>query len=109
MARVVGLLNPDQCGSLAGLSTLDACTTVTHATIIPHFAKRKLSTLFLDIEVGFDKLNPQQHSPMVQSRGVNPYLVSWTRSFLTGRSSRLLFQGSPKVIPRLPLGPPRAP
>jgi len=29
---------------------------------------------------------------------VNPYLVAWTRSFLTCRSCRLLFQGSPKVF-----------
>ena len=44
---------------------------------------------------------------MLSAKGVNPYLVSWTRSFLTGRSCRLLFQGSPKAFSPVSLGTPQ--
>ena len=30
LARTVGLLHPNQCGSLPGLSTADACATLIH-------------------------------------------------------------------------------
>jgi len=48
-------------------------------------AGRKVSTLFLDIKGGFDNVNPTILYGMLKAKAVNPYLVSWTRSFLTGR------------------------
>jgi len=60
--------------------------------------KRKVSTLFLDIKGGLDNMNPSPHCRMVNAKGVNPYLASWTLFFLTGRSCRLFFQGSPKIF-----------
>ena len=50
VARVLGLLNPHQCGSLAGLSASDATTTLTHEVKTLQMAQRKVSTLFLDIK-----------------------------------------------------------
>jgi len=35
---------------------------------------------------------------MLKAKGVNPYLVSWTRSFLSARPCRLIYQGSPKIF-----------
>jgi len=43
---------------------------------------------------------------MFSAKGVSLYLVSWTHSFLTGRSRRLLFQGSPKVFALVLVGTP---
>jgi len=70
-------------------------------------AQRKVSTLFLDIKGGFDNVNPATLCHMLRAKGVNPYLVSWTRSFLSGRSCRLLYQGSPKIFAPVSVGTPQ--
>ena len=98
VARGSGLLNPHQCGSLAGLSASDATSTLTHEVRTLQMAGRKVSTLVLHIKGGFDNVNPSTLCNMHKSKGVCPYLVSWIRSFLTGRSCRLLYQGSPMVF-----------
>jgi len=108
MACVTGLLNHHQCGSLAALSVADACTTLTHEIGTLQMEKRKVSTLFLDIKGGFDNVNPSSLCGMLSAKGVNPYLVSSTCSFLTGRSCHLLFQGSPKVFVPVSVGTPQA-
>jgi len=107
VARVAGLLNPHQCGSLAGLSASDATTTLTHEIRTLQMAGRKVSTLFLDIKGGFDNVNVSTLCNMLKAKGVNPYLVSWTRSFLTGRLCRLLYQGSPKIFAPVSVGSPQ--
>jgi len=107
VARATGLLNPHQCGSLAGLSASDAVTTLTHEVKTLQMAGRKVSTLFLDIKGGFDNVNPSTLCGMLRAKGVNPYLVSWTKSFLSGRSCRLLYQGSPKVFAPVSVGTPQ--
>jgi len=107
VARVAGLLNSHQCGSLAGLSTSDATTTLTHEVRTLQMAGRKVSTLFLDIKGGFDNVNPSTLCGMLRAKAVNPYLVSWTRSCLTGRMCRLQYQGSPKVFAPVAVGTPQ--
>ena len=107
VACVAGLLNPHRCGSLAGLSALDAASTLTHEIRTLQMAGRKVSTLFLDIKGGFDNVNPSTLCNMLKAKGVNPYLVSWTRSFLTGRLCQLLYQGSPKIFARVSVGTPQ--
>jgi len=107
VAGVAGLLNPHQCGSLAGLLVSDATTTLTHEIRTLQMAGRKVSTLFLDIKGGFDNVNPSTLCNMLKSKGVNPYLVSSTRSFLTGRTCRLLYQGSPKICAPVSVGTPQ--
>ena len=98
MALVTGLLNTHQCVSLASPYAPDATTTLTHKVRTLQMAGQKVSTLFLDIKEGFDNLNPNVLCGMLKAKGLNPYLVSWTRSFLTGRSCRLLYQGSPRMF-----------
>ena len=107
VARATGLLNPHQCGSLAGLSASDAVTTLTHKVKTFQMAGRKVSTLFLDLKGGFDNVNPCTLCGMLRAKGVNPYLVWWTRSFLSGRSCRLLYQGSPRVFAPVSVGTPQ--
>jgi len=70
-------------------------------------AGKKVSTLFLDIKGGFDNVNSSTLCSMLKAKAVNPYLVSWTRSFLTGRTCRLRYQGSPKVFAPAAVGIPQ--
>ena len=70
-------------------------------------AGRKVSRLFLDIKGGFDNVDPATLCGMVRAKGVNPYLVSWTKSFLSGRTCRLLYQGSPTVFAPVAVGTPQ--
>ena len=107
MARVAGLLDPHQCGSLAGLSASDAAITLTHEIRTVQMAGRKVSSLFLDIKGGFDNVNPSTLCSMLKEKSVSPYLVSWTRSYLTGRTCRLRYQGSPKVLAPVAVGTPQ--
>jgi len=76
MARMVRLLNCHQCSSLACLSTSDGSTTLIYNIKTLQMAKRKVSTLFLNIKGGLDNINPQLLYGMLTSRSVNPYLVS---------------------------------
>jgi len=107
VARACGLLDQHQCGSLAGLSASDATTTLTHEVRTLQMAQRKVSTLFLDIKGGFDNVNSSSLCGMLKANGVNPYLVSWTRSFLSDRTCRLLYQGSPKIFAPVSVGTPQ--
>jgi len=107
VACATGLRNPHQCGSLAGLSASDAVTTLTHEVKTLQMAGRKVSTLFLDINGGFDNVNPSTLCSILRAKGVNPYLVSWTRSFLSGRSCRPRCQGSPRVFTPVSVGTPQ--
>jgi len=107
VAQATGLLNRHQCGSLAGLSASDAVTTLTHKVKTLQMAGRKVSTLCLDIKWGFDNVNPSTLGGILRAKGVNPYLVSWTRFFLSGRSCQLLYQGSPRVFAPVSVGTPQ--
>jgi len=107
VARVAGLLDTHQCGSLADLSTSDATTTLIHAVRTLQMAGRKVSTLFLDIKGGFDNVNPSMLCSMLKAKPLNPYLVSWTRSFLTGTTCRLRYQVSPTGFAPLAVGTPQ--
>ena len=75
VARLTGLLNPHQCGSLAGVSIAEACNTLTHEIRTLQIYKRKVSTLFPDIKGGFDNVNPTTLCGMLSAKGVNPYLM----------------------------------
>lgn len=107
MALVTGLINPHQCGSLTGLSVADACNTLILEIRTLEMDKRKVSTLFPDIKGSFENVNPSSLCGILSAKGVTPYLVSWTHSFLTGRSCHLLFHGSPKVFAHVTVGTPQ--
>jgi len=107
VARIASLLDPHQCGSLAGLSTSNATTTLTHEVRTLQMAGSKVLTLFLDIKGWFDNVNSSTLCSMLRAKAVNPYLVSWTRSFLTGRTCRLRYQRSPRVFAPVAVGTPQ--
>src|SRR5882757_4133558 len=107
VARFVGLINPNQCGSLPSLSSFDAAMALTDTVRTLQCPGRKASSLFLDIKGGFDNVDPQLLCRDLTRKGVSKYMVSWVRSFLTGRSCRLLFQGSPRVFSPVSVGTPQ--
>jgi len=94
-ARLRGLLHPNQCGSLPGLSTYDACLTLTNDVRTLQRPRLKVSSLFLDIKAGFDNVDNNTLARILREGGIPPYLVSWVSSFLGERSCTLIFQGAP--------------
>ena len=109
VASVAGLLDPHKCGSVAGISASDATTTLTQEVRTLRITGRHVSTLLLDIKKRFNNVNPAILCSMLKAKAVNPYLVSWTRSFLTGRKCRLRYPGSPNVFAPVAVGTPQAP
>jgi len=107
LARHVGLLHPHQTGSLSGLSTFDAISTLTHEVRLLQRLGSKVSSLFLDIKGGFDNVDPGQLTSTLRANGVHKYLTAWVGSFLTNRMCRLLFQGSPKMFTPVAVGTPQ--
>ena len=107
IARYVGLLHRNQCGSLPSLSSFDACTALTDTVRTLQRPALKVSSLFLNIKGCFDKVDADILCSSLRSKGVNHYLISWVRSILTGRSCRLLFQGSPRIFSPVCVGTPQ--
>ena len=107
IARYVGLLHRNQCGSLSSLSSFDACTALTDTVHILQRPALKVSSLFCVIKGGFDNVDADILGSSLRSTGVNHYVISWVRSFLTGRSCGLLFQGSPRIFSPVSVGTPQ--
>ena len=107
LARSVGLLHPNQTGSLAGISTFDATATLTHEVRLSQRLGLKSSSLFLDLKGGFDNVDLPQFTAMLRSKGIYRYLVSWIDSFLTKRKCLLLFRGSPRIFSQVDVGTPQ--
>jgi len=56
-ARSKGMLNPNQCGSLPGLSTCNAVLTLFNSVKTLQRPRLKVSPLFLNIKAGFDNFD----------------------------------------------------
>jgi len=80
IAKSKGLLHPNQCGSLPGLSSTDACLALPHEIKTLQRPIMEVSTLFLDIKAGFDNVNAStlrarllsSHVPSTWSIGYPP-------------------------------------
>ena len=107
IARYVCLLHRNQCGSLPSLSSFDAGAAFTDTVHTLQRPALKVSSLLLHIKGGFDNLNADILSCSLRSEGINHYLISWVRSFLTGRSCHLLFQGSRRIFSPVSIRTPR--
>ena len=107
LARQAGLLHPNQCGSLPGLSTSDAVATLTHEVNTLQRPLLKISTLLLDIKAGFDNVNATKLRTLLLSKNIPTYMVDWVSSFLTGRKCTLVFQGAPNIPALVSVGTPQ--
>jgi len=106
-ARLGGLLHPNQCGSLPGLSTYDACLTLTNDIRTLQRPRLKVSSLFLDIKAGFDNVDNNTLARILREGGIPPYLVFWVSSLLGERSCTLIFQGAPGTPAPVNFGAPQ--
>ena len=107
LARKAGLLHPNQCGSLPGLSTADACATLIHEVRTLQRPRRAISTLFLDIKAGFDNVNSSKLRSLLLHGNIPSYMVDWITSFLSERSCTLVFQGAPGTRTPVEVGTPQ--
>ena len=107
LARQAGLLHPNQCGSLPGLSTSDVVATLTHEIRSLQRPLLKVSTLFLDIKAGFDNISATKLRFLLLSKNIPSYMVDWVSSFLTGRNCTLVFQGAPNIPAPVSVGTPQ--
>ena len=94
LARKANLLHPNQCASLTGLSTSDACATLIHEVSTLQRPRWAVSTLFLDIKAGFDNVNALKLRALLLAKSIPSYIVDWVTSFLSERSWTLVFQGA---------------
>jgi len=97
-ARSLGILHPNQCGSLTGLGCFDAVATLIYEVRLLLAASLKVSTFFLDVKGGFDNVCANKLAGILAKGGVSAYLVAWIKSFLPKRQCRLIFQGTPKIF-----------
>jgi len=93
-ARSKGMLYPNQCGSLPGLSTTDTLLTLFNNVKTLQRPRLKVSSLFLDIKAGFDNVDNSTLARILREGGIPRYLVSWVSSFLGERSCTLVCQGA---------------
>jgi len=107
IARSNGLLHHNQCGSLPGRSSSDACLTLTHKVKTLQRPRLKVSTLFLDIKAGFDNVNASTLRARLLASQVPSYMVDWVSSLLSERTCTLLFQGSPNLSSPVSVGTPQ--
>ena len=107
IAKSKGLLHPNQCGSLPGLSSTDACLALTHEIKTLQRPRLEVSTLFLDIKAGFDNVNASTLRTRLLAAQVPSYMVDWVSSFLSARTCTLVVQGSPNLSSPVSVGTPQ--
>ena len=105
-ARLRDLLHPNQCRSLAGLSTYDACLTLINDLKTLQRPWLKVSSVLLDIKAGFNNVDNNTLPRILREGGIPPYLVTWVSFFLWERSCTLIFQGAPGTPAPVKVGPP---
>jgi len=106
-ARSLGLLHPNQCGSLAGRGCFDAVATLTYEVRLLQAASFKVSTLFLDVKGGFDNVCANKLANTLTKGAGAAYLVAWIKCFLSKRQCRLICQGAPKAFCPVAVGTPQ--
>ena len=101
------LLHPNQCGSLPGLSSSDVSLALLHDVRTLQRPRLKVSTLFLDIKVGFDNVNAYTLRARPLTTHTPAYMGNWVSSFLSERSCTLIVQGSPNLPSPVSVGTPQ--
>jgi len=107
IAKSKGLLHPNQCGFLPGLSSADACLTLTHEIKTLQRPRLEVSTLFLDIKAGFDNGNASTLKAKLLASYIPSHMVDWVSSFLSERTCTPGFQGSPNLSSPVSVGTPQ--
>ena len=107
VARYVGLLHPNQFGSLPSLSLFDECTALVDTVRTLQRPGHKVSSLFLNIIGGFKNVDVNILCFSLRHQDIAHYMVSWVHSFLSDCTCLLFFQGSPTVSAPVSIGTPQ--
>ena len=92
-----GLYSINQRGSLPDRSTVDTAVSLQHWIREAQFAKKKASSIFLDVKGGFDNVDHRKLMERLEGPvGVPEYLTDWIRNFVVTRSITLAYLGSPR-------------
>jgi len=73
----------------------------------PPRPRLQVSTIFLDIQAGFNNINASTLRAGLRASYVPSHMVDWVSSFLSGRTSTLVFQGSPNISSPVSVGTPQ--
>ena len=107
VARSRGQIHLNQCGSLRGLSTYNACLTLMNDVKALQRPRLKVFSLLLDIQAGFDNVDKPTLARILREGGIPHYLVSWVASILGERSRTLGFPGAPGTPAPVNIGAPQ--
>ena len=107
LARKANVLHPNQCGSLPGLSTSDACATLIHEVRTLQRPRWAVSTLFLNIKADFDNVNTSKLRALLRAKSIPSYMVDWVSSYLSERACTLVFQDAPGTKAPVEVGIPQ--
>jgi len=94
VARSRGLIKPNQCSSLPGLRTYDACLTLMNNVKTLQWPRLKVSSLFVDIKAGFDNVDNPTLARIIRECGIPQDLVTWVATVVGERSCTVVFQGA---------------
>jgi len=100
IARSRGLLHPNQCSSLPGLTSSNTCLTLMHQVKPLPRPRLEVSTLFLDIKAGFDNVNASTLRARLVASRVPSHMVDWVSSFLTQKELAPWWSRAPPTFPR---------
>ena len=107
IAKSKGLLHPNQCSSLPGVTSADACLALPDEIKTLQRPRLEVSTLFLDIKAGFDNVNASTLRASLLAAHIPSYMVKWVSSFLSERTCTLVFQGSSNLSAPVSVGTPQ--
>ena len=99
MSQIRQLIDLNQFGSLAGLSTTHALLSLVH-----HLCKvtdqrgQCVRVLLLGFSKAFDRINHNIPLTKMKDMAIDPTLIEWVRSFLTNRKRRVRVENFTSTI-----------
>jgi Reverse transcriptase (RNA-dependent DNA polymerase) len=107
LAETTPLLHHSQIGGRLKKSAIDAALLLTNEIELNRRAKRKTSTLFLDVKGAFDHVAKNQLLAILQKLRLPVSLIAWVSSFLADRELRLSFDGQTEDFSKIETGIPQ--
>jgi retron-type reverse transcriptase len=90
MSQIRQLIDLNQFGSLAGLSTTHALLSLVHLLYkVTDQRDQCVRVLLLDFSKAFDRINHNILRTKMKDMAIDPTLIEWVRSFLTNRRVRI--------------------
>ena len=90
MSQIRHLIDLNQFGSLAGLSTMHALLSLVHHLYkVTDQHDQCVCVLLLDFSKAFDRIDHNILLTKMKDMAIDPTLIEWVRSFLTNRRQRM--------------------